>query len=96
MLTTESYEYYYRRRLRDYTCAYNMVTASQHTNESFAHFCVRSWIFASGPVIPSELNLSLTLASACAAGIIKTPLLYHFFDDMDSTGDRAWYYAWQM
>ncbi|KAF2477036.1 uncharacterized protein BDR25DRAFT_192035, partial [Lindgomyces ingoldianus] len=33
---------------------------------------------------------------ACAAGIIKTPLLYHFFDDFDSTGNRSWYYAWQI
>jgi hypothetical protein len=34
--------------------------------------------------------------SACAAGIVKTPLLFHFFDDFDSTGHRAPYYAWQM
>ncbi|KAF2744763.1 hypothetical protein M011DRAFT_407778 [Sporormia fimetaria CBS 119925] len=33
---------------------------------------------------------------ACAAGIVKTPLLFHFFDDFDSTGHRSWYYAWQM
>ncbi|KAF2267549.1 hypothetical protein CC78DRAFT_541507 [Lojkania enalia] len=33
---------------------------------------------------------------ACAAAIIKTPLLWHFFDDMDSTGERSWYYAWQI
>ncbi|KAF2279120.1 uncharacterized protein EI97DRAFT_371657 [Westerdykella ornata] len=33
---------------------------------------------------------------ACAAGIVKTPLLFHFFDDFDSTGNRSWYYAWQM
>ncbi|KAF2656269.1 hypothetical protein K491DRAFT_392681 [Lophiostoma macrostomum CBS 122681] len=33
---------------------------------------------------------------ACAAGIVKTPLLFHFFDDMDSTGNRSWYYAWQI
>ncbi|KAF2796640.1 hypothetical protein K505DRAFT_202661, partial [Melanomma pulvis-pyrius CBS 109.77] len=33
---------------------------------------------------------------ACAAGIVKTPLLFHFFDDIDSTGHRSWYYAWQI
>ncbi|KAF2738970.1 hypothetical protein EJ04DRAFT_573411 [Polyplosphaeria fusca] len=33
---------------------------------------------------------------ACAAGIVKTPLLFHFFDDLDMTGERSWYYAWQI
>jgi hypothetical protein len=38
----------------------------------------------------------LKTCSACAAGIIKTPLQWHFFDDADSTGKHAWYYGWQM
>ncbi|ORY11144.1 hypothetical protein BCR34DRAFT_514285 [Clohesyomyces aquaticus] len=33
---------------------------------------------------------------ACGAGIVKAPLLFHFFDDIDVTGNRSWYYAWQI
>jgi hypothetical protein len=45
----------------------------------------------------ASLIFILTLGFfACTAGIIKTPLLFHFFDDFDSTGNRSWYYAWQL
>ncbi|KAF2872245.1 hypothetical protein BDV95DRAFT_605876 [Massariosphaeria phaeospora] len=45
----------------------------------------------------ASLMLILSLGFfACAAGIIKTPLLFHFFDDIDSTGPRSMYYAWQI
>ncbi|KAL5378295.1 hypothetical protein DPSP01_009227 [Paraphaeosphaeria sporulosa] len=48
--------------------------------------------------VQTKLGLSFCMALgllATATAIYKTPMQYHFFDEMDFTGNGSWYYIWQ-
>ncbi|KAF2437350.1 hypothetical protein P171DRAFT_373490 [Karstenula rhodostoma CBS 690.94] len=48
--------------------------------------------------IQTKLGLSFCMALgllATATAIYKTPMQYHFFEQMDFTGNGSWYYIWQ-
>lgn len=96
VLTCCSNEHYNRCHPGGHAHTADLDTSSQQTHQSLTHLDPWPRILVRFAYVAHDRVQSLLGISACGAGVYKTPLLYRFFDNIDSTGEGAWYYAWQM